>query len=644
MNKRKKKKETFKDWLKRFVTIKHAYLLLLVVISIGICGVYFSYALFSASVEKKGALNIVTGNLYTYLTSDALNSSNRITVAGSTTTTFDIVLENNNSVDAKFNLYYKGTTTLPSTVRVGYSGINDAPPSASGTTISKYGSSSNKKTIRVVIENKSYTSYTIEFGSAVGLSNTSISVPSGYTALTQVIDIPNAPVLEEGMIPVRWNGSYWVKTTLTDKAYYDYSDQQWANAVIMQPCAKRGDADQDGVVTNDDADLVLGWATGTETKPSNAVSLADVDGNGSISSSDALLIQQIANGQVTILDGEEISTRACKYKTPSEYASASSSSIIYMEDIQSMWVWIPRYEYQYTNLGTSYAGGTISAPGEIKVNFLEDTRTKVTSSSYKVHPAFNFGGEELEGIWVGKFATGYRQDGWESTWTDSGARINSTDTDRIVIKPGIYSWRGINNSNAHTLALNYDSHVMKNSEWGAVAYMAQSRYGKYGNSSYSGTNKKVYRTCDYKTATIDSSSGCSSTSSGYAYSQSPVGIGGSSTGTIYGVYDLSGLSTKVMGSYNGTIASSGFSVLPNSKYYDRYTSTTLSSACSGSICYGHALSETFGSGTSIWYNAYYSALSSSNPWMIRGMNGQFSVSSSAGHAAVGHTFRLVRGT
>ena len=111
MNKRQKKKETFKDWLKRFVTIKHAYLLLLVVISIGICGVYFSYALFSVSVEKKGALNIVTGNLYTYLTSDALNSSNRITVAGSTTTTFDIVLENNNSVDAKFNLYYKGTTT-----------------------------------------------------------------------------------------------------------------------------------------------------------------------------------------------------------------------------------------------------------------------------------------------------------------------------------------------------------------------------------------------------------------------------------------------------------------------------------------------------------------------------------------------------
>ncbi len=650
MNKRQKKKETFKDWLKRFVTIKHAYLLLLVVISIGICGVYFSYALFSASVEKKGALNIVTGNLYTYLTSDALNSSNRITVAGSTTKTFDLVLENINSVDAKFNLYYKGTTTLPSTVKVGYSGINDAPPSASGTTISKYGSSSNKKTVRVVIENKSYTSYTIEFGSAVGLSNTSISVPSGYTALTQVVDIPNAPVLEEGMIPVRWNGSYWVKTTLTDKAYYDYSDQQWANAVIMQPCAKRGDADQDGVVTIDDVNLVFAWAVGAETKPSNAVSLADVNDDGSINSFDASLIQKIANGQVTVLDGEEISTRACKYKTPGEYAEAANSTIIYMEDIQSMWVWIPRYEYQYTNLGTSYAGGTKAQPGEIKVNFLEDTRTKVTSSSYKVHPAFNFGGEELEGIWVGKFETGYRQDGWDTSWTKTGAEKNTTDEDRVVIKPNVYSWRNNTLSHMHTVALANDSHLMKNSEWGAVAYLTQSRYGKYGNSSYSGANKEVYKNSNntYKTGCSGGSPTATSSTTCYTYSSSTSGTGASSTGTVYGVYDMNGGTREyTMGNYNGTIGSSGFSSLPNSKYYDRYTSTTVSSACSGGVCYGHALSETSG-----WYNDGTDTLSSSYPWYTRGgynadstsTSGIFRMYTRNGSANVSNGFRFVRGT
>ena len=35
--------------------------------------------------------------------------------------------------------------------------------------------------------------------------------------------------------------------------------------------------------------------------------------------------------------------------------------------------------------------------------------------------------------------------------------------------------------------------MMKNIEWGAVAYLSQSIYGKYGNISYTGANKEVYK-------------------------------------------------------------------------------------------------------------------------------------------------------
>ena len=36
-----------------------------------------------------------------------------------------------------------------------------------------------------------------------------------------------------------------------------------------------------------------------------------------------------------------------------------------------------------------------------------------------------------------------------------------------------------------------DIHIIKNSEWGAVAYLYHSKYGKYGNSLYSGANKEI---------------------------------------------------------------------------------------------------------------------------------------------------------
>lgn len=55
----------------------------------------------------------------------------------------------------------------------------------------------------------------------------------------------------------------------------------------------------------------------------------------------------------------------------------------------------------------------------------------------------------------------------------------------------------------------YDIHMSKNSEWGAVAYLSQSRYGKYGNSNYEGENKEVaINNCiEYITGIYDMSGG-----------------------------------------------------------------------------------------------------------------------------------------
>ena len=67
----------------------------------------------------------------------------------------------------------------------------------------------------------------------------------------------------------------------------------------------------------------------------------------------------------------------------------------------------------------------------------------------------------------------------------------------------------------------------------------------------------------------------------------------------------------VMGNYNNTLEESGFNKMPESKYYDLYTTEDASTACNSGICYGQALSETAG-----WYTDIAHFLNSS-PWMLR---------------------------
>ena len=308
------------------------------------------------------------------------------------------------------------------------------------------------------------------------------------------------------------------------------------------------------------------------------------------------------------------------------YMSAPAGTEIPMEDINTMWVWIPRYEYQYTNLGDQYAGGTAEQPGEIKINFISKEATSPSSDEYKIHPAFTFGEEELGGIWIGKF---------ETTGTlpnNDYCRNESCDVSTVTIKPGVTSLRyqqvasffyvarsmQLNNSNTFGFSSSSGNlHMSKNSEWGAVAYLSQSKYGKYGNPNYEGVNKEVaINNCENYITGIggdtvsDDLSSATCTTNTY---ETAKGQAASTTGNITGVYDMSGGSDEfVMGNYSNTIASSGFIEMPESKYYDLYTTEDASTACESGICYGQALSETSG-----WYADIAAFVSSSSPWMGR---------------------------
>ena len=53
-----------------------------------------------------------------------------------------------------------------------------------------------------------------------------------------------APDVEEGMIPVKWNGEKWEQTTVQDSEWYNYEEKEWANVVLENATFNNGILDE----------------------------------------------------------------------------------------------------------------------------------------------------------------------------------------------------------------------------------------------------------------------------------------------------------------------------------------------------------------------------------------------------------------
>ena len=255
------------------------------------------------------------------------------------------------------------------------------------------------------------------------------------------------------------------------------------------------------------------------------------------------------------------------------------NDIIPESDIESYFVWIPRYKYQIFNEGnytTSIEGeSTERIEKEIKIEF--ESKDEVPSTGSKqgewlTHPAFTK--FDVNGFWVGKFETGYK--GATST---EAAQVNVMDSSKVIIKPNIYSWRGISVSNIFKTAYNYyrelDSHMMKNTEWGAVAYLSHSKYGI--NTEVRINNNSSFLTGYASTDETDQSfyPGESGTTADVTLPyNTETGYKASTTGNITGIYDMSGGAWEYVAGYMPSPNDySGFTeseLTTYSKYLDLY--------------------------------------------------------------------------
>ena len=281
-----------------------------------------------------------------------------------------------------------------------------------------------------------------------------------------------------------------------------------------------------------------------------------------------------------------------------KYLNANVGTPISMDDITTMWVWIPRFN---AVIPSNYNGGTQAKPNAIDVSFVKQNEPAID--------AFTFGDKELSGFWYGKFEIG---------GTLASSCTNETcNVSNIVVKPNVSSLRNqtvssffyASRSMEQTgnsfgfVSSEVDTHMSKNNEWGAVAYLTQSIYGRCTNSTTC-TEVGINNNTSYITGIGDKPSSTASSVKTNTYNTIS-GKNASTTGNIYGIYDMSGGAWEyVMGIYNKNIKSSGFSTLPDNKYYNNYTATSYT---------GHAISETKG-----WYNDQsFSVYFSVSPWFIR---------------------------
>ena len=554
--------------LKKRIPLKYIYVLSACIAILLSVGLYYTYAMFTANVSSGNVVNMDTTITYKF----DINGTQNIHVGKNSVASFNVLVTNTTSGSIYYEIYYSTNNDLTNVI------IGEVVEDKTVTTIAPHTSGVLEKnksiTVPLVIANNSNNDIDITIGVVTGYVGNTINYgtnnyPNGtkitntynlsdiksscegsatvddscikkyedgymsYYCLTdkQKLDEDpsgaNRPVLAEGMIPITYDGSKWVKADEYGayNNWYDYGNQKWANAVM---------------VTSSTRDTYMNADVGT-TIPEN--------------------------------------------------------------DILAYYVWIPRYKYKLFNakyesgkasqlIEVTFENGT-STTGTVTCTYAsngaETCQNKVNGNWY-THPAFtmiNASGNktELKGIWVGKFET-----------------TGSTTTP--TVKPGVSSLRSITVANMYSTGQKFgtsdyitsnginqsDSHMMKNIEWGAVAYLKQSIYG-----------------LGITDITINSGSYNTGGGTGTSYKTN---IGQSTSGNITGVYDMSGGTYEyVMGNYNKTTGESRLTVsgVP-AEHIDIYSGTSVSASH-----LGDATGETAG-----WYSDSAGFVTSGGPWFSRG--------------------------
>ena len=409
--------------------------------------------------------------------------------------------------------------------------------------------------------------------------------------------------------------------------------------------------DDDGTVRY--ADTTTSWYDYCEKRLANAVMLnkysrTTLDTSGDVSGG------SVTDGTYVSGDDESLYTEIPAYKPGDK---------IDEKDIQSYFVWIPKFKYKLWNVNSDgKSTGITNLVHSIDVVFDKNNTEDVEGVScatplvsgetgncnngeYMTHPAFI--SANVDGFWVAKF--------------EASAVDTSTDSGNISVDPSGNTAYPFNRTisalplkssiinvkyqtmfeNAYNYARAMESHMMKNTEWGAVAYLSHSKYGidrkiNINNSGSFVTGYSALPSTNQQTHTGTYGDGDAynttyNTENGYL---------ASTTGNISGIYDFVGGAQEYVAGYVDTkFGSSGFKAATIAKYDLKYLDVYNKSSSDSTYQYrilGDATAEvgpfksfidgdgdttattTKSRSHSSWYNSLSRFASSSNPFFLRG--------------------------
>ena len=372
----------------------------------------------------------------------------------------------------------------------------------------------------------------------------------------------NEPTLKDNMIPV----------------YYDYKDENWK------------------IADSKNTDINYKWYDYTNREWANVVTVTD--------------------------------------KSRANYLNAKLGTTVKNEDILAFFVWIPRYKYtlfdsEKTNLVDIKFERGIDSTGTMKCFYKNGSESCVDNTYGKVtvgkttytHPAFTFNNEELTGIWISKFELSTNDNKCSSSNNTANCNkdslnilsipnktplnyINIANMFRNIRSMELYgNIHGFVNTESKLKAdgliendsNDIDIHMIKSYEMGSIIYLTYSSYGKLSNEKYSKDNRDVF-----SKATVNVTGMTNYQGKNYVYNVPNIGEGSSSTGNVYGIYDLNSMSSSfVMGNVlkNNKFNSKLFKNALDNRYYDAYDYRDKTNKASH---YGDGIGEFYGISKNIY--------------------------------------------
>ena len=617
--------------------IKETYLLLLIVLGLVSLGIYTTYAMFTSSVEI-GDISLDTTLQYTF----KINSNEQFTIGSNSRIRFNAIVENDMSDTISYGVYYKMINPSTKEDNLIISEVTDSEVLKTSGPIE---SGLDKRiTIPLVIINNTSSEVTVEIGVRTGFYNDN-----------------NKP---ENII--YQTGEYLIDTKIATSEVSNETCDFSGNGDCSTECIKKN---ENGYRNTYCTTTCTTTTSKTELTNSELITNLDESGANTPDLVQGLIPVVYYNNKWVKADSENSDETYQWYDydnklwanavlvsstNRSTYQSASAGTTITESDILAYYVWIPRFKYKVWNknkvVGTdSYnarttgidtvfesekaSTGTISCTYSFKspsssANSPNETCTG-SNGDYYTHPSFTFGSDNIRGFWIGKFeltGSSSKLTILPNTTSLRSQKLSSLSTmiQNMQASSNIY---GLSTSRTNT-----DSHMITNMEWGATAYLTNSKYGRCTNGSCTEVTKNncssfITGIGGDSVSASSSSSTCTTDVNKYNGTK---GVLASTTGNITGVYDMArgaweytmGNISSASGSYTFYPSSSGFAsgwyTTSTAKYVTTYAN---GSSSSDQTAYnrgrlGDATGEVVLStgGTGGWYSNYADFPTSKNAW------------------------------